>query len=396
MKILMLLSRVPYILDKGDKLRAFYQLQKLSEKHEITLFALAEETDPIEEATLELQKYCRYVYLYPRQKASIIRNLAGAFRNKKPIQVNYFFDTKAQAQINEIIDQHQPDHIYCQLIRMAEYVRHIKNIPKTLDYMDAFSKGMQRRAEIAPYYLKPVFRLEAARLKKYEAAIFADFRYKTIISRQDRDFIAHPRHKDIAIVPNGIHTSYFHPLDLPKSYDLVFTGNMNYAPNIEAAVYLVKKVLPLVKEKFPEIKVLLAGANPSYQVQMLQAPDVTVSGWLPDIREAYASARVFVAPLFIGTGVQNKVLEAMAMNVPCVTTQLVNNGVGAASNCHLLIANTPEEFARHIGTLLTSRELTEQLIKRALAFVHENYSWNKAIALLEQVFDPEYENVEHS
>lgn len=396
MKILILLSRVPYLLDKGDKLRAFYQIQKLSEKHDIILFALAEETDPLAEATLELQKYCRQVYLHPLKKANIIRNLASAFRNKKPIQVNYFYDRKAQALINQIIDQHKPDHIYCQLIRMAEYIRRLKNIPKTLDYMDVFSKGMYRRAEVAPFYLKPLFQLEALRLKKYEASVFADFRNKTIISRQDRDFIAHPRHKDITIVPNGICTSYFQPLEVPKQYDIVFTGNMNYAPNIEAAVYLVKKVLPIVQQEFPEAKVLLAGASPSLPVMSLQSPYVVVSGWMPDIREAYASARVFVAPMFIGTGLQNKVLEAMAMKIPCITTQLVNNGVGAANNCHLLVANTPEEFARHIIFLLSNPETVTQITNRAFAFVQENYSWNKAMAQLEQVFDPEYEIVEHS
>lgn len=396
MKILILLSRVPYLLDKGDKLRAFYQIQKLAENHEIILFALAEETDPLEEATQELQKFCSHVYLHSLKKANIIRNLANAFRNKKPIQVNYFYDHKAQAEINEIIAKHKPDHIYCQLIRMAEYVRRVKNIPKTLDYMDVFSKGMSRRAEIAPFYLKPLFQLEAIRLRKYEASVFADFRNKTIISRQDRDFIVHPRHKDITIVPNGIHTSYFHPLPVPKQYDIVFTGNMNYAPNIEAAIYLVKKVLPLVQQQFPEAKVLLAGASPSLQVLSLQSPNVVVSGWMPDIREAYASARVFAAPLFIGTGLQNKILEAMAMKVPCVTTQLVNNGVGAANNCHLFIANKPEEFVHHIVTLLTNSEVVTQMTNRAFAFVQENYSWNKAVAQLEQVFDPEYEIVEHS
>ena len=129
-------------------------MQKLSEKHEIILFALAEETDPLAEATQELLNYCRYVHIFPLPKASIMRNVAGAFWNKKPIQVNYFYDLKAQAQINELIAQHQPDHIYCQLIRMAEYVRHVKHIPKTLDYMDAFSKGMLRRSEIAPFLFK--------------------------------------------------------------------------------------------------------------------------------------------------------------------------------------------------------------------------------------------------
>ena len=396
MKLFILLSRVPYILDKGDKLRAFYQIQKLSEKHDITLFALAEETDPLAEATEELQKYCRHVYLFPLTKAAILRNTARSFHNTKPVQVNYFYDAKAQEQVDAIIKRHQPDHIYCQLVRMAEYVRHVKNIPKTLDYMDAFSQGMARRSVIAPFYLKPIFKLEAFRLKKYEAQVFNDFRYKTIISRQDRDLIAHPRHKEIAVVPNGIQTSYFQPLDVPKQYDLVFTGNMNYAPNIEAAVFLAKKVLPLVHKEFPAVRLLLAGASPSFRVQSLQSEHVTVSGWVPDIRQAYASARVFVAPIFIGTGVQNKIMEAMAMKIPCITTQLVNNGVGAANNCHLLVAQTAVDFAQHITALLHNPDLVEQLTNRATAFVHENYSWHKAVVQLEQVLDPEYTPAEHS
>ncbi|KAA9326016.1 glycosyltransferase [Adhaeribacter soli] len=385
MKILFLLSRVPLRLEKGDKLRAFYQLKELSKRHELILFALSEDPDQIPEATAELKKYCSEVYLFPVSKLKALGNLAKAFSNNKPAQVNYFYHPVAQQQIDQIIRKHQPDHIFCQLVRMSEYVRHIKTIPKTLDYMDAFSKGMARRAEIAPFYLKPAFTFESERLKAYETEVFDDFEHTTIISGQDRNLIDHPRNQEIAIVPNGIDTDFFHPLERIKNFELVFAGNMSYAPNVDTAVFLVKKVLPLVLEKLPETRLLLAGATPSQRVLTLQSENVYVSGWMDDIREAYASARVFVAPMSIGTGVQNKVLEAMAMKIPCIISPLVNNGVGAAENEHLLLAATPEEVAEQIIKLLSDQYLAENLAQKAYDFVRKNYDWKSAVAQLETV-----------
>src|SRR6478735_435518 len=306
MKILFLLSRVPHRLDKGDKLRAFYQLKELSKKHEIILFALSEELDDMPEAAAALKKYCSEVYLYPLTKFKALGNLSRFVVNKKPAHVNYFYDPGAQEKINQLIQQYQPEHIFCQLVRMSEYVRHVKNIPKTLDYMDAFSKGMARRGEIAPFYLKPAFQFESARLSEYETEVFADFEHTAIISKQDRNLINHPRNQQIAVVPNGIDTQFFHPLERIQNFELVFAGNMSYAPNVDTAVFLVKKVLPLVLKKLPDTRLLLAGATPSHRILALQSENVYVSGWMDDIREAYASAKVFVAPMSIGTGVQNK------------------------------------------------------------------------------------------
>lgn len=387
MKLLILLARVPHILDKGDKLRAFYQIQQLAEKHEITLFALAGANDSLAEATQALRPYCRHIYFYPLTLAAHLRNLARAGRNDQPFQVNYFYDRRAQQQVNQIIARHQPDHIYCQLVRMAEYVRHVKNIPKTLDYMDAFSAGMARRAAHAPFYLKPIFQREAKRLQQYEAAVFNDFSRKIIISCQDRAAIAHPRRAEITVVPNGVPTPYFQPPPLPKSYELVFTGNLSYAPNVAAAVFLVKKVLPLLKKQFPRVRLLLAGAHPGFRVRALRSAHVTVSGWLPDLRVAYASAQILVAPLFTGSGLQNKILEAMALRVPCITSPLVSNGVGATDHRHLLVARSAAEFAQGVSRLLTDRILAQQLTDRAAAFVQENYNWPQANALLEQVLN---------
>ena len=385
MKILILLSRVPHRLDKGDKLRAYYQIKELARHHELILFALTEEPDEIPEATEALKKYCKHLYIFPQSTFKIARNLAHLFSNNKPPQVNYFYDPAAQEKVNKIIKTHQPDHIYCQLLRMAEYVRHVKDIPKTLDYMDAFSKGMTRRAAISSIYLNPVYTFEAKRLRKYEAEVFSDFEHTTIISTQDRNLIAHPKNQEIAIVPNGIDTGFFHPLERVKNFELVFAGNMSYAPNVDTAIFLAKKVLPLVLEELPDTRLLLAGATPSNRVLALQNENVYVSGWMDDIREAYASAKVFVAPMSIGTGVQNKVLEAMAMQVPCIISPLVNKGVGATANEHVLVGTSASEVAAHIVNLLSDKVLAETLAANAYEFVKENYDWAKAVGKLEAV-----------
>jgi sugar transferase (PEP-CTERM/EpsH1 system associated) len=397
MKILALLSRVPYRLDKGDKLRAYHQLRKLAERHEVILFAISEEPENIRlAAQAELEKFCKHVILFPLHKFQVASNLLVSLRNHKPFQVNYFYDKAAQKAINKLISEYQPDQIYCQLIRMAEYVRHVKNIPTTLDYMDTFSKGMLRRAEIAPIFLKSVYNLEAQRLLQYEADVFPDFQHTTIISRQDRTYINHPRNNEIEIIPNGIDTDFFAPKNCPKKYEIVFAGNMNYAPNVDTAVFLVKKVLPLIQQQIPEIKLLLAGANPAGRVKALAGSNVTVSGWLDDIRDAYCSAKVFVAPMFIGTGVQNKILEAMAMEIPCVTSPLVNNGVGSIPGEHLLIGNNAEEFANQVIKLLNNTELAAEIAKNALKFVRENYDWSKAVQRLEQVMEGKFDKVRES
>lgn len=384
MKILILLSRIPYRLEKGDKLRAFYQIKELAKNHELILFALTDCPAEIPAATDALKKYCSQVYLFPVSKGQSYAALARSATNAKPAQVNYFYHTAAQTQLNQIIQKHQPDHIYCQLVRMTEYVRHIMHIPKTLDYMDALSKGVDRRYEIAPFYLKQIYRLEAGRLKKYEAAVFNDFELKTIISRQDRDLINHPERHKIEIIPNGIDLEFFQPIALDKKFELVFAGNMSYPPNVETAVFLSKKVMPLLLKTNPNARLLLAGATPNQRVMALASENVSVSGWLDDIREAYASAKIFVAPMNIGTGMQNKVLEAMAMKIPCIVSSLVNNGIGGTENEQVLVADSAEQVAAKILLLLENEAIGKQLAENAYHFVNENYNWKSAVAKLEK------------
>ncbi len=379
--IFFLTSRFPYPLEKGDKLRAYYQIKSLSKKYNIVLCSLTEKSIN-KEWKEELEKYCTDVYIFKLNRFLIGLNLFKAvFNPKKPFQVAYFFQNKIYKQINKIITNIKPDAIYCQLIRTSEYVKNIHNIPKTLDYMDALSEGMFKREKIASGFNKMLYKSEGNRLKRYENIIFDYFNHHTIISEQDKHKIAHPQQESITIIQNGV-DDYFFNFDcksVSKEFDLVFIGNLSYAPNIESSLYLINEVLPLFKSKGSKINLLLAGANPSPKIlSQIKSENIQISGWVDDIRENYCKGKIFVAPLFIGTGLQNKLLEAMALGVPCVTTSLANNALQAKPNEEILIANNSTEFFNQIDLLLHNPEQYEEVKSNAKNFVKNKYNWDNA------------------
>jgi glycosyltransferase involved in cell wall biosynthesis len=279
---------------------------------------------------------------------------------------------------------YKPDHIFCQLIRVAEYVKGIQ-VKKTLDYQDVFSKGVERRLATSAFYLRPFLSLEYNRLLKYEHDIFGFFDHKIIISEPDRDLIPHPEREKIVVVRNGVDMEYFKPMERSKDFDLVFTGNMGYPPNINAAEYLANKVLPLVLRKKQDGTLLIAGANPHLRILALRSPNIEVSGWVPDMRECYATARVFIAPMHLGTGLQNKLLEAMAMKVPCITSPLANQALKAKEGEEILVAQSPSEYAEKILFLLENPEKAHQIAVNGFHYVLRNFNWEKETAKIEEL-----------
>ncbi len=384
MKIFILLSRVPFPIEKGDKLRAFHQIRCLSKRNEIVLCALSD--SPVHPQAIKmLGDFCSEVHIIPIRTTGMIWNVIKAFINGKPLQVGYFYRSGAQKKINSLINSCKPDHIYCQLTRVSEYVKESK-IPKTLDYQDIFSMGAKRRAESSSPLLKIFFNMEYRRLLRYEHDIFDQFDHKTIISQPDRDLLPHPLRNEIIIIPNGVDHDYFSPLKMEKTHDIVFTGNMGYPPNIDAARFIAEEIFPHVLKQFPKATLLLAGANPHSKVQALQSSNITVSGWLSDIRNSYASSRVFIAPMRIGTGLQNKLLEAMAMEIPCITSILANQALGAKENEEILVGTTAEEYADHIINLMNDELKASILAKKGHAFVTRSFSWENSTAVLEELF----------
>jgi sugar transferase (PEP-CTERM/EpsH1 system associated) len=386
MKLLVILSRLPYPLEKGDKLRAYHQLRELNKKNEVILCCLT--TEESEERHLaEVRKVCNELHVFKLSNWRIYLNLLLAFFSRKPFQVHYFYQRSIHKSIQKIIADSEPDHIFCQLLRTAEYAKDEHNYRKTIDYQDAFSKGMERRADRARFPFREIFNLERKRLVAYENIIFEYFETKVIISDEDRKYIYHPERQSIHIITNGIDTDFFHPDENRKiDFDLVFVGNMSYPPNIETAEFIVEKVLPLLKSEFPNIRLLLAGADPAKKVQVLaNQKGVELRAGLRDIREAYGTGNIFFAPMLIGTGLQNKLLEAMAMEKPCVTSDLANKALMATHGENILVGENPEDYAKLISDLMLNADLRTRLGENGRKYVQENFSWESSTNELAQL-----------
>lgn len=387
MKIAFVTSRFPFPVEKGDKLRAYHHLRWLGARHEVHLFAITHRY--VAPAEIEaVREFCAGVHVYRITRLRLIINLVSGWLRGLPAQVAYFLDQAQRSNMQRDLIRLNPQHIFVQLIRAAEYAR-ILPVAKTLDYMDVFSVGAHQRSRNGFWLFRPFFAEEARRLRKYERSVYPDFTYHTIISEQDRNRLPLPYQGNVRVISNGVDLEYFAPMEPgQKKFDVVFVGNMGYLPNIEAAEYLVRRVMPQLWRRRPEATVCLAGVRPHPRVQRLASDRVHVTGWVDDIRPWYASARVFVAPMFSGLGQQNKILEAMAMGLPCITTEIVDRAIGASRADALRVADTPEDFASQIHVLLADADSALELGSAARTFVSTHYDWesqNKALeALLSQ------------
>ena len=388
MEIIFITSRFPYPINKGDKLRAYYQIIELAKSNNIHLISLSDK-DVKEYELSKLRDYCSSIHVFKLKKLKIILNLFRSFFNNKPFQVNYFYSYKIQKKINQIIKNVQPDHIFCQLIRTALYLKNQHQFPSTIDYMDALSNGIKKRIPLSNLWMKPILKIEYDRLRNFENLAYEFFDNHVIISNSDRDKIPHINNKKINIIPNGIDSKLFQSKEITqKKYDLVFIGNLSYAPNIEAALYISKTIVPELVQDYPNIKVLIAGSNPVNKINKLANKHIDIEGWVEDIKTAYCSGRIFFAPMSIGTGLQNKLLEAMSLEIPCITSKLANNSLKATHNENVLIGNNSDEYIMHIKNCLENKELRNQLALEGRKYVIENFNWHKSNEKLLKLFKP--------
>ena len=383
MKILVVLPRFPYPLEKGDKLRAYYQIKELSNHNEVYLFCVSH-SKVLPEHIEQLRPFCRDIKVVHSPRLVNYKNVVRNYIYTKSLQIGYWDSLKARRSYKKFERQVMPDVLYSQMVRTMPLVSR-SVVPKVMDFQDALSMNAERRMDTAHGFWRYVLHYEFKMLRSTEYNAFKIFDALTIISENDSDAIPHRKNGDIHVVPNGVDFDFFKPLEREKRYDIVFCGNMHYEPNVRASRYLVERVMPLVWEEFPKAKLLLAGAYPKHKVSKLAGDRVTVSGYVDDIRESYASARIFAAPMQTGSGLQNKLLEAMAMGLPCVTTSIANDSLHAEEGEEVLVGNSAQEFAAHLIDLLRSEEKRDRLAAGGTAFVHRNYSWETAGEKLEEV-----------
>lgn len=373
MRILFITSRFPYPLEKGDKLRAYEFLKLLSKKHEVYLFALNDQRPSLDFGDLRL--FCKHITVFNLSRQNIAWNLFRSFFSGKPFQVGYFHSKEAEKKLEGLIASCKPEIIFNQLIRTTEYGKDAQAV-KVLDYMDAMSKGMERRLSTDSFPLKIFVRWEYNRLLKYERTIAQHYQQQLVISEQDAQALPLIDKSKLKVLRNGVDVKFYFPKNQKKEFDLLFQGNMAYPPNIESAKFLVQEIMPLVWQKRPETRLLISGATPVPAVQALASEKVIIGGWEDDARTVYWKSKILVAPMLISIGLQNKILQAMAMKTPVIMSQLANNAILAPENC-AAVAQDAEGFAGAICALLENENQLKEMSENAYRFVVDHYSWQK-------------------
>lgn len=385
MKVAVVLTRIPFPLMKGDKLRAYYQIKELAKQHEVYLFCLNYK-DEEEKAKEELLKYCKTIHIEKLNLFSSLLRVCFSVFSFLPFQTAYYNSPKAKKHFKSFVEKNNIELCYFQFVRLAPFAKKIKR-KKILDFQDTLSMNMKRRADNSGLLQRVLFSIEAKRLARYESKMFEVFDDLTIITDADRKLLKSPRKEEVHIIPNGVAESYFtYPQPKEKPYDILFSGAMSYAPNIDAAEYLIKEIMPLVWEKKPNVKIAIAGGGAPISLQKEANERIIMPGWVDDMKEYYSQTKIFIAPMRIGTGLQNKLLEAMAMNVACITSPLANQALKAKDKEEILIADNAKAYADCIIDLLDNEQLSSKIANAGKDYVFNEYSWENSCEKLSNIF----------
>jgi sugar transferase (PEP-CTERM/EpsH1 system associated) len=396
-KILYLCHRIPYPPNKGDKIRSFNEVRYLAARHELDLLCLADDPGDLKYRA-ELEKICRRVEVFPldstRAKARGLLSLAKG----NSLSAGYFYQRDMQQCCDRWLQEGDYDAILCFSSPMAEYLFRAapqgKGPRRVMDFCDVDSdKWLQYAAESrAP--MSWLYRLENRRLADYERRIYRAFDQSLLISEAEALLFRGicPEAREVAVIPNGVDYDYFSPdrqgarvlpVDTPN---LVFTGAMDYHANVDGVLWFCREIWPLLKKDFPTLRFTIVGGKPTPEVLALAKLDgVAVTGFVDDVRPYYRDTDVCVIPLRLARGVQNKVLEALAMGKAAVATTKANAGIQAEDSTHLRLADTPEEFAAAVAALLRDRGQRERLGENARRFVTECYDWATNMEKLEKL-----------
>jgi sugar transferase (PEP-CTERM/EpsH1 system associated) len=390
LKLLFIANRFPYPPFRGDKLKIYNLCKRLAVDHEIHLITFLEQKSDLQYLH-ELNPIFKQIHLIRLPKIqSLIHVALGLFQNI-PLQVKYFRSRRFEKKLAIILANEKFDAIHVQHLRMAQYAIPYKEFYRILDMPDAFSLYWQRRKEVQrSVFSRFLDNIESKRVYNYEKYILNEFDLNLVCSKEDQIFLKETHHIDhIELLPNGVDTDQFKPKnhDYKLNQRLLFTGNMDYAPNVDAVVYFAEEVFPLIQKVHPNVSFTIAGQRPIDKVKELaNIKGIEVTGFIQDLSEMYNSASVVVAPLRFGAGTQNKVLEAMAMGIPVVCSNIGFAGLGIEDGEGAFMRIGAEYFAEQVVELLDSQTLREKTGRKGVEVIQTSFSWDTIAKTLEGYF----------
>lgn len=382
MKIAFVAPRFPFPPLQGDRLRAYQFLLRLQREHTVTLITPAV---PGHTADAVVERVCTRWVPVTQSRWNTIGQLIQAISGRLPMQTLLFCTPSFKQQVAQVLEHESFDLVHIHTARVAPAAAQAP-AAMVIDFIDALSLNMQRRASREQGPLRWLLQLEARRMAAYEQQLLGLFDQQVISSPLDRAVIGNsPR---LHVVPNGVALDQFVFYQGQREpQTIIFSGRMGYFPNADAARFFATMVLPLIRRRLPDARFRIVGADPPKNIRALAAlPGVEVTGYVQQIEVALQQATIAVAPLRAGSGMQLKVLEAMASGLPLVATHSVVEPLKARAGEHILVADEPEAIAEACVRLLCDPVLRATMAHNARRLVEEHYTWERAAATLEGIY----------
>jgi sugar transferase (PEP-CTERM/EpsH1 system associated) len=390
MNILYVCHRFPYPPKRGGKIRPFNMIRHLhAQGHRVTVCSLARSAQEVEEVQ-GIAPHCTAFEI--AQVADPVQTLRMVARLPlvTPSSMGYFYSAELQKRIDRLLASQRWDLIFVHCSSVAQYVSHVRDVPKILDFGDMDS---QKWLEYANYKLFPLslgYRLEGHKMEAAEKRLARRFDLCTATTRAEWETLeGFGTGAATDWFPNGVDAGFFSPVDEPYDADTIsFIGRMDYYPNQECMARFCEQTWPLLRQRRQAMKLLIVGADPSpAMVKLGELPGVTVTGSVPDVRPFIRSSAAMAAPLAIARGTQNKILEAMAMGVPVVTSSIAAGGVDAEAGTHLLVADTPQATADALLRLVEQPAERARLAQAGRARMLSHHAWPHSMARLDGIIE---------
>lgn len=396
MKILIISDALPYPPDEGEKIRLFNIIKNLSKTHDISLITLIGAQHE-KQFIPELRKYCSRVNTVLLKKRSKFDHMPGLIRyliSGEPLDNKFVFVDEMKRKIQELTYSESFDIVQIEHSIMAPYIKAISVInssKKVLTLHNIVSLQYQRILKTEKNIGKKIRTfINWIQMKKWETKFAMNFDLCVTMSDNEKKFLQSINPKlNIAVIPNGIDVENFKPLpDNFRTNNLLYIGKMDYQPNVDAVLYFIKEIFPVIKRKTKNIKFIIVGSNPAKEIKQLENnKDIIVTGYVNDVRPFYEQCALSVVPLRAGGGTRLKILESMAFGRPVISTSIGCEGLHVCNNENIIISDKPEEFARKTIELLQNVNFREKISKNGRNLVEHNYSWGSIAKKQIQIYE---------
>jgi len=387
MRILFVTPYIPSLV----RVRPYNLLRALVARgHAVTLLALQPPGDE-GEALPQLRQDCEAVYVVPHARRQTLLNGLRALPTSLPIQAAYSYSPRFTQTARDLLQREAFDVAHIEHLRGAVLADSLGELPVVFDSVDSIALLFEKVLQGAPSFKSRLMALlDLARTRRFEGSLTQRFSAVAVTSPADRQALVDMGcvPEAVTVIANGVDLDYFAPMELERDAQrLVFTGKMSYHANIAAVEDLVHQVMPLVWAQRPELRLQIVGKDPAPVIQMLgEDPRIEVTGYVPDMRPYLAQAAAAVSTVRYGVGIQNKVLEAMAMETPVVCSSQACSALKTQAGQDLLVGDNPQHIAQHILDLLASAKARATLGQAGRRYVETYHGWDQAAAQFESLY----------